>query len=312
MNTNSTEMVQPHTVRAMTMSMGFDTPVRFVVQEIEPGAPRSDEAMVQVIAIALRPTFLDAAATGTIDSQHGHGFVGMVEQRAADGSGPPPGTRVVGRLPAGAWVARVAVGTQTLVPIPASLPATTAAILPSAGLSALEALDRAGSLLGRMVLITGGDSEIGLIALQLARQAGAEVAALTEEDWGANLARAAGAFSAVGIHDRARMRTLAPFDVIVDIATTTTADDLAALLSPDGTFVVWDPHWLDGPNTQLADLSADSTAASIHVGMQRLVRLAADGALHVHVSVEAPLWDFGNIAPMLFCTGTAGAVILNP
>jgi len=52
---------------------------------------------------------------------------GVVERAAADGSGPPEGTRVVGLVEAGAWAQLAAIPTRTVAPIPAAVPDAQAA-----------------------------------------------------------------------------------------------------------------------------------------------------------------------------------------
>jgi NADPH:quinone reductase-like Zn-dependent oxidoreductase len=100
---------------------------------------------------------------------------GVVEQAAADGSGPPQGTRVVGLSPRGAWAELVALDTDTLAPLPEGVSDVQAATLPVAGLTALKALDIIGPVLSRRVLVTGASGGVGRFAVQLAKLAGAHV-----------------------------------------------------------------------------------------------------------------------------------------
>ena len=103
---------------------------------------------------------------------------GIVVQAAADGSGPPPGTRVVSfGWTAGGWAERRAAHTAELAVVPDSVDLGAAAALPAAGVSALRALRRLGSVAGRRVLVTGASGGVGRFAVQLAAQAGAKVIA---------------------------------------------------------------------------------------------------------------------------------------
>jgi NADPH2:quinone reductase len=56
-----------------------------------------------------------------------------------------------------------------------------AATLPTAGLTALRALEVAGLILGKRVLVTGATGGVGRIAIQLARERGAHVTALVRD-----------------------------------------------------------------------------------------------------------------------------------
>jgi NADPH:quinone reductase len=105
----------------------------------------------------------------------------IVERAAADGSGPPEGARVVGLVPGGAWAQHAAVSTAMLAVIPDGTPDAQAATLPTAGLTALRALEIAGPVLGKRVLVTGANGGVGRMALQLVRASGAHVTALVRD-----------------------------------------------------------------------------------------------------------------------------------
>ena len=71
------------------------------------------------------------------------------------------GTRVVGHVRFGSWAQLVAVATTALAPIPDAVSDVQAATLPTAGLTALCALEAGGSVLGRRVLVTGANGASG-------------------------------------------------------------------------------------------------------------------------------------------------------
>src|SRR4030095_5255420 len=98
---------------------------------------------------------------------------GTIERAAADGSGPKVGARVVGFLPEGAWAERVAVPTHALAELPANVTFSQAATCPVAGRTALHALGKNGTILGKRVLVTGATGGVGDFAVQLARLGGA-------------------------------------------------------------------------------------------------------------------------------------------
>jgi NADPH2:quinone reductase len=101
---------------------------------------------------------------------------GVVAAAARDTTGPAVGARVVA-LAQGAFAERIAVQVQSLAEVPESVELAEAAALPVAGLAALRALQAAGPLLGRRVLITGASGGVGRFAVQLAARAGAHVIA---------------------------------------------------------------------------------------------------------------------------------------
>jgi NADPH:quinone reductase len=143
----------------------------------EPGVADS-EALIEV-----RATALNFGEVNFIDRMRKPGEVpgwdaaGVVVKAAADGSGPPVDSRVVGFHGAGGWAQRRVVPTENLAILPDSVDFGAAAALPVAGVTALQALRALGPVVGRRVLITGASGGVGRFAVQLAARAGAHVIA---------------------------------------------------------------------------------------------------------------------------------------
>src|SRR5262245_51762019 len=91
-----------------------DAPGGVALREVAEPEPREGEALVAVEAVSLNrgetrriPDLPDGAL-------HGWDLAGTVRRAAANRSGPPEGTRVVGLVASGAWAQIAAVDTRML------------------------------------------------------------------------------------------------------------------------------------------------------------------------------------------------------
>src|SRR3954447_6148400 len=156
-----------------------DAPARLALGDVPEPSPAPDEALVAVEAYSINRGeifLLDAPRDGW---RPGQDVAGRVERAAADGSGPPAGTRVVAHVPSGGWAAQVAAPTGALAALPDDVPATTASTLGVAGLTALRLLRSAGSVAGKRVLLTGASGGVGHFVVELAAAQGALVTAVS-------------------------------------------------------------------------------------------------------------------------------------
>lgn len=201
--------------------------------ETDPPQPDSGEALVAVRAVSLNrgeARSLPRRQEGTV---HGWDVAGVVEQGAADGSGPSGGERVVGLVSEGAWAEQAAVRTDRLAALPDEVSFEDAATLPVAGMTAVRALEVAGPLLARRVLVTGASGGVGRFAIQLARDAGAHVTGVSSSP------KRAEGLAQIGADDVIAELTPEgePFDAILESVGGASLAAALARVAPWGTIV---------------------------------------------------------------------------
>jgi NADPH2:quinone reductase len=308
-------------MRAMVVDPA--APGRLAQHEVKAPKPGPGEALVDVRAISLNLAEVRGVAGAQAGSRPGWDLAGVVAQAAANGSGPHAGERVVGFVGSGAWAEQVAVPTNALAVLPAQVSFAQAATLPVAGLTALYATEKAGSLLARHVLVTGASGGVGHFAVQIAKASGAHVTGLVREAAKGDLVREAGADEVVVGNDAEPAREHGPFDLIVDAVGGATLGSALTMLTPGGiavNFAASDP----APTTFdvrrffpvggamlygfiLFDEVKRQPAAQ---GLTRLAILVAQGKLHPHIDVQAPWEQFTDVMQQLLDRKISGKAVL--
>jgi NADPH2:quinone reductase len=213
---------------------------RLAIKPLPLRAPLPSQALVRVKAISLNLGEVRRALTMAESGwRPGWDLAGVIEQAAADHSGPPVGARVVGFLPAGAWAEMATVPTNALAQLPDNVSFAQAATLPVAGLTALYSLEQHGAIIGRRVLVTGASGGVGHLAVELAHHAGAIVVASVRRPEREKHARSAGAHEVVVGEDPAAAAKFGPYDLILESLGGNSLTAAMKMIAPGGMCVLY-------------------------------------------------------------------------
>ncbi|NEU73410.1 zinc-binding dehydrogenase [Hassallia byssoidea VB512170] len=297
---------------------------RLTISEVDAPVPTPSQALIKVAAISLNRGEVKRSTTAEAGWQPGWDLAGTVEVAAADGSSPPSGTRVVGFVKEGAWAEFVAVPTNSLAELPSSVSFAQAATLPVAGLTAMHALARGGSLLGRSVLITGASGGVGMIACQLANHSGAHVVAHIRKAELEKLVKESGAQDVVIGEDLTSATQYAPYDLILESVGGKILSAALGLLAPDGTCVLFgtsEQHEITfdarrfygtgGASLYGLILFHELKSEPASIGLARLARLVADNHLRPPIDLEASWMQVADLAQQLLDRRFTGKAVLH-
>ncbi|MFE9598209.1 zinc-binding dehydrogenase [Streptomyces hokutonensis] len=260
--------------------------------------PGPGQLLVEVRHTSLNSAELYFAQRGAPGDVIGFDSAGVVVRGAADGSGPAVGSRVVGFGEGGGFGALRALDVADVAVVPDEVDLGEAATLPVAAGTALRALEQAGPLLGRRVLVTGASGGVGGFAVQLAALGGAYVIGVAGSEDGARWVGELGASEVVAGADEVKE----PLDVVIDAVGGAQLVSAYGLLAPGGS--LQSVGWAAGRDAVLPvgvtlGSSTPKAIVSVYNGggltdrqaqLRRLLALVGDGRLRVPVGWRGP-WD---------------------
>ncbi|OBG22723.1 NADP-dependent oxidoreductase [Mycobacterium sp. 852002-51057_SCH5723018] len=220
--------------------------------EVQRPAPRAGQVLVKVAGTSFNP--VDAGMRGgylsevyaiTFPHVPGIDVAGTIAELGEGVTGWNVGDAVVALLPMdadGAAAEYVLAPAEVLTAAPRSVALADAAALPTAGLTAWQALfEVAGLKAGHTILINGAGGAVGGYAVQLAKEAGATVTA-TASARSVDRLRGYGADRIVGYIDYAAPPIAVagqPFDVVLNLVSTSPEETQALVgVVADGGFHV--------------------------------------------------------------------------
>jgi NADPH:quinone reductase-like Zn-dependent oxidoreductase len=266
---------------------------------------------------AIRAGYLQQVFPVTLPHIPNFDVSGVIAEVGEGVSGWRTGDAVVAFLPmtaSGAAAEYVAAPAGTLAAAPRTVELADAAALPSAGLTAWQALfEDAGLKAGHSVLVNGAGGAVGGYAVQLAKQAGATVIA-TGSSRSAGRLRSYGADRIVDYTATPLQQAVAGrrFDVLLNLAPTSPKETAALvdLVADGGAFVS-----TTTPGPEDAGRGVRTVRVFVRSDAAQLADLAArvdGGDLKIDVAGRRPLADLAAVHDEAAAGRLAGKTVLIP
>lgn len=238
----------PSSMRAITRSR-YGGPEVLSLQTVERPTPAADQVLIRVHGSSVTSgdwhvltgkPYLMRLVYGLFTPKArlvGMDVAGRVEAVGAAVKGLKVGDEVYGEIHSGA-AADYALGREDQLALkPTNLDFPSAAALPVAGSTALQALRDAGRLKpGQKVLIIGASGGVGTLAVQIARALGAEVSAVCSAA-SAELVRGLGAHHVIDYRTEDYTRGDRQYDLVLDLVGERSVSEVQRAILPQGVFV---------------------------------------------------------------------------
>jgi NADPH:quinone reductase len=310
------------------VATAFGGPEVLAVIETPVSPPGPGEVLISVRAAGTNPVDYKqySGAMGRdparLPMRLGSEAAGVVTEVADGAAGPGglirAGDEVIAYRIAGAYADDVTVPASSVVPKPSTLSFDEASGLMLTGVTATHALTVVGAGAGDTVLIHGAAGGVGLMAVQLARIAGARVIGTAGES-GQGLVREFGAEPVTyGAGLEERVRALAPggVDAAVDCAGGDEALDVSlALVADRGRIVtiVASRRAFDAGIKVIGGAPGADPGTEIRSAARlELARLAEGGKLRVVIAAVYPLAEAAAAHRALAAGHTHGKIVLVP
>jgi NADPH:quinone reductase-like Zn-dependent oxidoreductase len=292
-------------------------------EDVDRPRPAAAQVLIRVAATSFNPVdaamrsgFLQQVFPVALPHTPGIDVAGTLAEIGEGVAGWSVGEAVVGFLPMtedGASAEFVLAPAELLTGAPTSIPLFDAAALPSASLSAWQALfEQADLKAGQRVLVNGAGGGVGGYALQLAKQAGATVIA-TASPRSRDAVEALGADRIVDYTATAVTEAISePVEVVLNLVNAPESDlaGLTDLVSDGGVLVSTTSPVRDDPGRDVRSvrLFVRSDAGQLATIVERV----DSGELRVDVSERFPLSEIARVHELGEAGKFRGKVILTP
>ena len=310
------------------VASAFGGPEVLTVIDEPVGDPKPGQVLVEVRAAGTNPVDykMYSGAYGKDASQlpiHlGYEAAGVVSAVGGDAEGPAGpvhiGDEVIAYPIHGAYAAQVIVPISSVVPKPSTFSFEEAGGLLLTGTTAVHALHVTGVGPGDTVVVHGAAGGVGLMAVQLASNAGARVIGTASAPSHAYLRGLGAEPVAYGDGLLERIRDIAPggVDAAIDTVGTDEAVDASVALVADRNRIVTIAAFQRGVQLGIKVIGAgpggDPGTEIRAAARLELVRQAETGKLHVRVAGTYPLSEAAAAHRELLSGHTHGKIVLIP
>jgi NADPH:quinone reductase-like Zn-dependent oxidoreductase len=256
----------------------FGGPEVLDLEDVPPPHPGGNEVVVEVRAASVNPVDYKIRAGGypmvkrdNLPVTMGRDVAGVVIDGQAGGFKPGDEVFALVSVEHGGYAERTLVAVGELAAKPRAIDFVQAAAVPLAGLTAWQGLFEHGGLqAGQRVLIHGAAGGVGHMALQFAREAGAElVVTVSAKD--ADFVRQLGAQQVIDYKAQRFENEVRDVDVVLDLIAGETQERSWAVLKPGGIIV----STLKKPDQEKArQHNARGTNFMVHPDGQQLAEIA--------------------------------------
>jgi NADPH:quinone reductase-like Zn-dependent oxidoreductase len=291
-------------------------------EETERPTPGPGQVLLQVagtafnpVDVAIRAGYLSQGLPLSFPHVPGFDVAGTVVELGDGVQEPHLGDEVIAFLPMdrdGAAAEYVVTAADLLVTAPLRLALSDAAALPSAALTAYQALHEHVQIRsGQRLLVNGAGGSVGGLAVQLAKEAGASVTAVVGPADADRVRR----YGADRLVDRTREQPTdavdVPVDAVLDLAPVgpAAAAVLMAGIRPGGVYVTTVP----GPVEPVGDVRVVTVFVRPDTAqLAALVGRVDAGRLQVHVAETLPLGELASVHARSAAGRLHGKVVLVP
>lgn len=292
-------------------------------EDVDRPHPATGQVLLQVAATAfnavdatMRAGYLRQDIPIRLPHTPGIDVAGTVAELGDGVTGLALGDDVIGFLPMtddGSAAEFVLAPADVLTAAPTSIPLTEAATIPSASLTAWQALFRHANLrAGQRILINGAGGGVGGFAIQFAKQAGATVIATASP----RSAAAVGAGGADQIIDYTSVKltdaVTEPVDIVLNLVRASEEEMVAlvGLIRDGGVLVTTTTPAQGDPERQVRTVSMFVRSDANELAA--IVAKVNSGEVHVDVSEVYPLTDLAQVHAQSTAGATRGKVVLIP